>query len=351
MQLDRYAKAGAMALALASLTMADGPKFTGYVTTTWNKDLNEPASGNNSTYNYFGGKDASFQLNAAHLTVTGGDAGTASYVIDLDAGKDAFTDPEALHDSSNGFAISLHQAYIVVPFGKTPVGLQAGKFYTSEGIEVLNSGLNATVSRGLLFGQSEPVAHTGAILTFKANDQLNFALGGVNGWDTWTTSKEDGIPMVYGKVGLGFGDALSGALSAYYGPYSGRNKLTSVDFTGLTKVVKGLDLNFQANGLYKEKGSGDTTDLTNIGFGIQPLYHIGNAQIGLRYEFLNSDPDQGKSTTFHTFAVAPGYKLTPATLLRAEYRFDYATTNVFENDKGVLNKYDQAITAELNYTF
>lgn len=364
MQLDRYAKAGAMALALASLTMADGPKFTGYVTSTWNKDLNDPASGNNSSYNYFGGKDASFQLNAAHLTVTGGDASTATYVIDLDAGTDATHNLGVI--SNGSYAIDLQQAYVAVPFGKTPVGLQAGKFYTSEGLEVLNSALNPTVSRGLLFGQSEPVAHTGAILTFKANDQLNFALGGVNGWDMWTTSKEDGIPMLYGKVGLAFGDPLAGTLSAYWGPYGvGRSKLTSVDFTGVTKVVKNLDLNFQVNYLSKGQGSItsidsnettqqlDTTrtDLTNIGFGIQPLYHIGNAQIGLRYEFLNSDPDQGKSTTFHTFAVAPGYKLTPATLLRAEYRFDYATTNVFENDKGVLNKYDQAITAELNYTF
>lgn len=377
MQLDRYAKAGAMALALASLTMADGPKFTGYVTSTWNKDLNSPASGAYSNLpttagpiNYYGGKEASFQMNAAHLNVTGGDAGTATYVIDLDAGTDAQHNVGVINTGS-GYAIDLQQAYIAVPFGKTPVGLQAGKFYTSEGIEVLNSGLNPTITRGLLFGQSECVAHTGAILTFKANDQLNVAVGGVNGWDMWTTSKDDGIPMLYGKVGLAFGDPLAGTLSAYWGPYGvGRSKLTSVDFTGVTKVVKGLDLNFQAN--YLSKGQGYsitdiepnptntgfdtvtmTTDLTNIGFGIQPLYHVSDAiQVGVRYEFLNSDPKDGKSTTVQTVALAPGYKLTPATLIRAEYRIDFASEKVFENDKGVYNKkVDQAITAELNYTF
>ena len=95
------------------------------------------------------------------------------------------------------------------------------------------------------------------------------------------------------------------------------------------------------------------TDLTNIGFGIQPLYHVTDAiQVGVRYEFLNSDPKDGKSITYQTIALAPGYKLTPATLIRAEYRIDFASEKVFENDKHAYNKkVDQAITAELNYTF
>ena len=46
---------------------ADGPKFTGYVTSTYNYDINDPASGayanDAQSLNYYGGKTGSFQMN------------------------------------------------------------------------------------------------------------------------------------------------------------------------------------------------------------------------------------------------------------------------------------------------
>lgn len=354
---------GLLALVPAGI-LADGPKFTGYVTGSYNYDFNDPASGGYSSnpvttspINYYGGKTSSFQLNAAHLSINGGDSAGATYTIDLDGGTDG-THNTGVIDSKNGWAFDIQQAFVTVPFGKSIVSLTGGKFYTSEGIEVLNSAANPTVTRGLLFGQVEPVATTGAYLTLKFADAVSLSLGGVNGWDNWTTTPVDGIPTEYTKLALNFGDPFAATITEYWGPQAGsRNSMSSTDFTGVTKVVPNLALNFQANYLVKSKAGGVGTDgkaldLSFVGFGLQPVYVIDAAQIGFRYEFLSQGNGESKGLFLNSVSLAPGYKLTQNSLLRLEYRIDFASEKIFEDDKSVDNaKMDQAVTAELNYTF
>jgi hypothetical protein len=348
---------GALALVPASI-LADGPKFTGYVTATYGHDFSDTAVGNS----YYGNSQGNgFLLNAAHLTIAGGDSAGATYGIDIDAGTDGSHNTNPLV-SSHGSSIDIQQAFLTIPILKSPVSITGGKFYTSEGIEVLNSGANPTVTRGLLFGQLEPVATTGAYLTFKASDALSVSLGGVNGWDNWTVSDVDGVPTVYAKVALGFGNPFSGTISAYYGPEANtafgpvnpREKFISLDLTGVNKSVDNLAINFQVNYLSLSKFSynddGELKDFTGLGFGIQPVYTIGAGQIGARYEYLSKDPGYGKATTVHSISVAPGYRLTQATLARIEYRIDLASEKIFGKDSD-LKKNDQIVTAELNYTF
>jgi hypothetical protein len=356
MHLSKHSKISTVAtLSLAGMALATGPTFTGYVTGSYSKDLNNPANDSNSTFNDYGGKEASFLLNAAHLTVNGGDSSGATYTIDLDAGTDG-THNTGTMQTGTGWAFDIQQAFVTIPFGKSPLSLTGGKFYTSEGIEVANSSADPTVTRGLLYGQSEPVAHTGATVNLKANDQISASVGAINGWDAWTISPADGNPMVYGKLALSYGNPFSGTVSAYYGPYSGRNDLMSFDLTGLNKSIGNLDLNFQANYESEAKGgaivSGTTKDLSRLGFGLQPLYHMGAGQIGLRYEYLSVDSGSGTKLSINSISVAPGCKLTQNSLLRIEYRIDLASEAIFESDKvGSGKKNDQVVTAEINYTF
>jgi hypothetical protein len=347
---------GLLALVPAGI-LADGPKFTGYVTGTYSKDFNDPVDGNNSAFNYYGGKEASFLLNAAHLSINGGDSAGATYTIDLDGGTDGSHNVGVI-DSKNGWAFDIQQAFVTVPFGKSIVSLTGGKFYTSEGIEVLNSAVNPTVTRGLLFGQVEPVATTGAYLTLKFADAVALSVGAVNGWDNWTTSPVDGIPTEYTKLALNFGDPFAATISYYYGPQVGtRDALSSTDFTGVTKIVPGLAINFQANYLVKAKAGGvgadgKDLDLSYLGFGLQPVYVIDAFQIGFRYEFLSGGNGESKGLFLNSLSLAPGFKLTPNSLLRVEYRMDFASDKVFADDKAVANtKNDKVVTAELNYTF
>jgi len=344
---------GALAL-LPMATKADGPKFSGFVTGSYLYDINDPPSGKVNSYlgsNFYGGKNASFKADAAHLTVTGGDSGGATYTIDLDAGTDGVATGGSM-SAGTGWAFDVQQAFVSVPFGKLPVGLQAGKFYTSEGIEVGNSGADPTITRGLAFGILECTAHTGALLTFKANDNISGAIGGINGLDTWLADTVDGIPVGYAKLAFAYGDPVSATVSAYYGHQNmSRNNFLSLDLTGVTKVVyPGLDLNFQANYKKADKAATDgVKDWTGLLFGLQPLMHIGAAQVGVRYEFAKLD--DVSSVNLQTVSLSPGYKFTQNSLLRAEYRIDFASEKVFQDSKGAPTDQSQLVGAELNYTF
>jgi len=345
--------------------MADGPKFTGYVTGSYLYDLNDPVSGNINSFegsDFYAGRNSSFKADAAHLTITGGDSAGSSYTIDLDAGTDGVATGGALV-STTGFAFDVQQAFVSVPFGKSAFGLQAGKFYTSEGIEVGNSAANPTLTRGLAFGILEFTSSTGAVLTFKANDQISGAIGAINepnGTSVWQYDGSDGIPVGYAKVALAYGDPFSATISAYFGPQGGvgvptaRKDYTSLDLTALNKtLIPSVDLNFQANYMLRMDAGATTSDnwMAYL-IGIQPLYHMGAGQIGLRYEYYSQD-DGVTTTMINSVALAPGYKLTQNTLIRAEYRVDFASQEIFMKGTGVApdSKVDQVIGSELNYTF
>ena len=352
--------AGTLAL-VPTVLLADGPNFSGFVTGSYIYDINDPQSGNINNAlggtDFYGGRNSSFKADAAHLTITGGDSAGASYTIDLDAGTDGVATGGAML-SGTGFAFDVQQAFVSVPFGKSPLGLQVGKFYTSEGIEVGNSAANPTITRGLAFGVLEFTSSTGAVITFKANDQVSGAIGAINNpnGQVWQNDGFDGIPVGYAKVALAYGDPFSATISAYYGPQGGgdsvaenRKMYTSLDLTGLNKtLVPSVDLNFQGNFLWKDKSDFAPTYTAYL-LGLQPLYHMGAAQIGLRYEFLSVD--QGSTVTVNSVALAPGYKLTQNTLIRAEYRMDFASKSIFEDDKGAGTKTDMVAGGELNYTF
>ena len=343
-----------------TLALASAPAFTGWVTGSYDKNFNNPLSRKTSSLNYYQqGREATFQLDAAHLTIAGGDSGKAAYGIDLDAGANSAFNGGALV-SANGWGVEIQQGFVSIPLGTIPLGLKAGKFYTTEGIEVLNSAVNPTISRGLLFGQLEPVSHTGAVLTGTPTDKIDFAIGAVNGWDNWTTTVTSGIPMAVAKVGFNFGNPFAGALTGYFGPNNwsatGRDNLASVDFTGVNKSLSLVDINVQVNFLYKENGYSDSTltaNQTNIGGGIQPLFHLPmNMQLGARYEFWNQSAKGGPALFVQSISLAPGWKPSASTLLRVEGRYDIADQAYFEDDKGVKSmKYEPTLAAELNYTF
>jgi len=78
-------------------------------------------------------------------------------------------------------AFDVTQLY--VGFSSGPLAVQAGKFATLAGAEVIEDPANANVSRSILFGYAVPFTHTGARLTYTVNSTLNLIAGVNNGWD------------------------------------------------------------------------------------------------------------------------------------------------------------------------
>jgi hypothetical protein len=109
-------------------------------------------------------------------------------------------------------AFDFTQAY--VGYSSGAFALQAGKFATLAGAEVIEDPSNANISRSVLFGYAVPFTHTGARLTYTAGSTFTAIAGVNNGWDNL---KGPGGPKT-AEVGLAYnGSVISVAAQGYAG--------------------------------------------------------------------------------------------------------------------------------------
>ena len=99
-------------------------------------------------------------------------------------------------------------------FSSGPFALQAGKFATLAGAEVIEDPANANISRSILFGYAIPFTHTGARLTYTPTSLWTAIAGVNNGWDNL---KGPGGPKS-AELGLAYnGAVVSVAAQSYLG--------------------------------------------------------------------------------------------------------------------------------------
>jgi hypothetical protein len=174
------------------------PTISGFVDTTYNYNANRPMTGLNGAFSY-NAQANNIALNNAHVAFAGDVGGGVRYVIEVDAGLDAAVDTGAFSLKSSPLNLfDVQEAYGVYEVGK--FGFKFGKFVTYNGIEVIESLANPTVSRGYLFGLAEPFTHVGAVIYFKITDALDVHLGLVNGWDQ--VSDVNHAKTIVAKVGF-----------------------------------------------------------------------------------------------------------------------------------------------------
>jgi hypothetical protein len=300
-------------------------------------------------------KANSFTFNTAHVALSGSLPEGVGYTIEIDAGSDAtVTAPTTGAGAADDF--DLQEAYLTSPLFDTGVNLKVGKFVTLEGIEVIESPLNPTISRGHFFGMAEPFTHVGFLLSRELPIKgLELRAGLVNGWDVLTDNNEG--KTVFGGFGINYGDLASGGLSIYYGPEqtsNDENNRTSVDLTLFNKSIPKLTLGFQANWGQEEGISGDT-DIWR-GLGIQPVYQFtDNFSLAARAEYMENKLGSrfgNSGGEASNFTITPAYKLNDSTTARLEYRHDVANNSFFEGEDGVFDeKSADQILAEFFYTF
>jgi len=365
--------AGALlTLLLGTAVYAEGPAISGFVDTQYIYNFDNPLSGMTPLRSY-DAQDNNIS-NTAHLAMTGKVGEAASYTVELDAGSDA----DVTVADSAGASVVLQEAYLVYAPGK--LGFKAGKFATYQGIEVIESIANPTISRGFLYGLAEPFTHVGAVATL-ALEKIDFAFGLVNGWDQVRDVNDEKTWV--GKAGFNFGDPLTFTISGYHGaeqadvvgvpaatddPFTpidesieilgdskAGDKRTSVDFTGVTKIIPKVDLWFQANWGYEDNVSG-TTDDNWGGFAVEPVINVTEKFfIGARYEyFANSNGSRVGGTddfSAYNLTLAPGYKLADGVVVRAEVRQDTSNKQVFTDDKGMPDDSNTTGSVQLSLAF
>ncbi len=167
-------------------------KIGGYLDFSYEFNLNRPENQNNHLRPF--DRDSNgfnlhlAELNFERLPTCPGEAG---FRIDLDLGTDArffgsqdnFGTPTSRNDDFS--VVDIQQAYMsyIAPIGNG-ITIDAGKFVTWSGTEVIEASDNMNSSRSLLFGLAIPFAHTGIRATYPVfKDKWTVGLGVVNGWD------------------------------------------------------------------------------------------------------------------------------------------------------------------------
>jgi hypothetical protein len=317
---------------------APTPTITGYIDTGYHLELNRNSVGAPAAFRAY---DASggFMLHAAHLAVAHSFTPEASAVVSLDFGSDAY-----INTGNYGIFASATPAGNAQPTLATPTGipvdvregyakwtpgdftLQAGKFVTLNGIEVVDGPLNPTLTRGFLFWLAEPVGHTGAKMQYAfGGGMAHLGVGLVNGWDRLIDNNNAKTILFNGDVipSANFHAQISGSWGA---ENDDKHHRLLVDLTG-GAVLDSLTLNFQAL-VGSESFEGAARD-TWFGFGIQPVYVMDNFSLGGRLEYFNDKTGSRmgagiQKASLFNFTITPGYMVAKGLTLRAEFRIDAA---------------------------
>jgi hypothetical protein len=319
------------------------PKISGSVDVTYNYNTRDPMDGVTLFHSYTARHDT-LLLNAAHLALTGSNE-SVTYAVEVDVGSDA-------EINSGDDDVDVQEAYVAY-VSSIGLGIKAGKFVTYQGIEVIESGGNPTISRGFLFGLAEPFTHAGAVLTYKISDQLDVAAGVVNGWDLVVDNNRG--KTVVAKFGY-TGDGALVTASGYAGPERQSNAddmRLSGDVTGMIKIGT-VDLWAQVNAGSEEGVAADGGTASWYGAGLQPVFHlIEKLAIGGRAEvFRDQDGARtGAEQTLYNLTVAPAFTLTTGLVLRGELRVDWSSVDAFMDGDGAVHGNQVLALTEAIYSF
>jgi len=217
------------------VSAAENINMGGYVDVQWNNNFRQPdttGAGGTNVGRIFDTEDGSFAVNAAELYFENPAeaVGESGFRIDLMFGEDAavvnadgtITDTAGATHTDK---VDLQQAYIEyianMPFGGNSivgdtVKIQAGRFATLAGLEVIESPDNWNISRSFTFGLAIPFTHTGVRTNFSMfNDYFDAYVGLNNGWDAPIDNND------YKTFELGLGYSPMDSVSVFHAMYIG----------------------------------------------------------------------------------------------------------------------------------
>jgi hypothetical protein len=363
-QAEAAAAAPAAPTPITITSLLGSTTLSGFVDGYYGGNFNHPASHTNGFRN-FDIMTNQFGLNMIELVVDHAPDATASrlgYHVALGFGQAMNTvNSVENHDTSgaSSFDQYLKEGYASYLF-KVGKGLQvdAGKFVTPAGAEVIESKDNWNYSRGLLFAWAIPYYHYGLRAKYTFNDK--FALTGyvMNGWNAVidnNSGKTIGVSAAWTPT------KKFGFIENYIGGPEGANN--NADWRHLSDTVITFNptgkLSLMANIDY---GRGDK--VTPIS-GPPPVtaYWTGAAgylkyalaptvNAAFRYEYFEDHDGFATGTAQHFHEVTATLERTIASHLitRAEFRHDMSTQPVFQKGQG-FDKSQNTLTGALILTF
>jgi hypothetical protein len=271
----------------------------------------------------------------------------AGFRVDLDFGKTADL-VAAYEPEADGREIYEHvqQAYLSVLAG-SKLRLDAGKFVTPLGAEVIESQDNWNYSRSVLFGYAIPFYHAGLRATLPVSDKLSFAGYLVNGWNNSSEIHGD-FPCVGFTATVKPGPKLTW-IANYMGGTETEGGDTRHIFDTTLTLSPTSRLSLQANYDYGKEGSTSWWGIAAYAkVQVKPSWSL----VG-RYEYLD-DTNGGFMTIgqkAQTLTLTSDHLVAGGLGLRLEYRGDFTPDPFFTDDTGKLRNSQHAVLAGLVYTF
>ncbi|HEY6516166.1 MAG TPA: outer membrane beta-barrel protein [Steroidobacteraceae bacterium] len=159
---------------LSQLLANSGITESGYVAASYYD------SSGYDTYHQFDTSHDTFQLDQAGLQLAYQPKSGFGAVVDVIAGEDAKIVDAAESAGASANSFDILQGYVQYVGG--PLTVQAGKFTTLAGAEVIAPTGNTNFSRSLLFF-AEPLTHTGLRATYAVTGTVSVIVGVNNGWN------------------------------------------------------------------------------------------------------------------------------------------------------------------------
>jgi len=335
----------------------------------------------------------SFMLNLANLHFDRTPDSGLGFVVDLDFGETAdvdnnstFFDSTSTGNGTNFFDARQFYLTYTVPVG-TGIKLQAGRFVTLHGAEVIKSynNLNYNITNSMLFGFAIPFTHTGLMGTYAFTDQLSMSLGVVNGWDN-VVDNNDGKSL-HGMLSWTPSPKFSIALSSTYGPEQNTHMVT--DNLGNTlEIHAGRSKRLMLTPLITAKPTDQLTLILDYNYGNESdvvprngalrtaqwqgaaayiIYAFtDNLSATLRAEvFADMDGVRtlaaevgtipgiaaGNQATYYEFTPTVTYKIIEGLFWRNEYRHDESDSKKVFPREGLYVRGQDTLATELVYTF
>src|SRR5579883_2628432 len=323
------------ATTLAQILSNSGITESGYVAASYYH-----STGDNRDHQFDTGHDT-FQLDQAGLTLAYQPKSGFGAVIDVIAGEDAKIVDAAESAGASANSFDILQGYAQYVAG--PLTVQAGKFTTLAGAEVIAPTGNTNFSRSLLFF-AEPLTHTGLRATYAVTDTLSVIVGVNNGWNY--TKINYGSKT--GELGVAFNPDKYVSLTAQV--YAGKDPIYAAERTLFDTAVTINATSALSFVVSYDWGKQETSTATPAslaggdweGFAGYVNYQLNSQwRVSLRGEYLD-DKDgfmtgtpQGLKEGTLTF----GYDPVASFELRIEGRYDKSSEPTFVKSKLPVTQY------------
>ena len=274
------------------------------------------------------------------------------FKVKLSAGP-ATTIVQSLEPGASNVLQNIEEGFIsyLAPLGK---GLQidAGKFVTQHGAEVIEAKDNWNYSRSLLFALAIPYYHSGVRATYSPTGKITLMGAIVNGWNNVVennSAKTFGAQITYKPTA-----ALSLVQNYMAGPEQAND---NHDWRHLLDSTATLTVNPKLSLMANYDYGTDTVAGAKVSWqgvaGYAKFQASPRVAFSPRLEWYDdkSGFTTGTPETLKDITTTLELKATDAFLWRIEYRSDFSDAAVFKMPSGALKKTQSSIGFGILYSF